>query len=384
MPIIDRVHPSKVFAAEDYFEEYQQFVVDPRKVAVPMVVSRHNVDGKWYVLMEIHEPGEVVYRAFEWLLQHNISGKAPSFADKGALGSQADAQRFDAMAVDYETYVQEPTLVIALNAGEGPRGVSDYTRDMRVLQGEINNEVSQIAQHFEELISGGTLVLGRDAKAMILNRDRKQTSIKVKDFGRGNTGEGTLPAINGNETNIIFEGSENKGITRHVSRPVQFEGAFSSLQGFISMFEARSGIRVKRLFDQQQAPESGRAMRLQYKQFVAKAKRKGVRFAEYLEKLWNLALMVAGDSEADVTITFSDPLPLSLFEKLEIGTALAGGQAIMPRKRILTLVFGMDEATADEVLQELEQEEIPLNSTQGVGNFVAAQAGQFPAQEGEQ
>jgi len=149
------------------------------------------------------------------------------------------------------------------------------------------------------------------------------------------------------------------------------------------MFEARSGIRVKRLFDQQQAPESGRAMRLQYKQFVAKAKRKGVRFAEYLEKLWNIALMVAGDSEADVKVTFSDPLPLSLFEKLEIGTALAGGQAIMPRKRILTLVFGMDEATADEVLQELEQEEIPINSTQGVGNFVAAQAGQFPEQEGE-
>ena len=185
--IIDDVHPSNVMCGESYFSEYRALVTDPREMAVPMAVEIINDGLKHYLLFEIHEPGEVIYRAYEWKVRKDLlGGREPTFADKVVIGAQVDVMDLPiSVPSDYDTGLDVPTLFVVKNAGKSKRGRSDYSPDVVKLQGEINHQLSQIAQHFEELISGGTLVLSSKARAMVMMRGHDNNHAQTaKDFGR--------------------------------------------------------------------------------------------------------------------------------------------------------------------------------------------------------
>ena len=127
---LDSVAPDQVFRGEDYFAEYAALNSDPRKTVAPFVVSPVEVDGQWYVLLEIHEPGMVLYRAHRWDIDMGGLVSERTLASKGKLGDQVELEVIGrAGLVDYETEVPWATLLVIHNEPDPldpKRGRSDY------------------------------------------------------------------------------------------------------------------------------------------------------------------------------------------------------------------------------------------------------------------
>jgi hypothetical protein len=373
---LDFVDPDYVFRGEDYFDEYRALNADPRVTVAPFIATPVRAGDKRYVLLEIHEQGAVVYRAYEWKLAHAKSVASEwTFADKGQLLREVDpADLIPWLGAlggrYYETGVDDPTLVIVRNAPDikyRSRGVSDYSKDLIDLQKQFEEKLSLLLRHFQELINSGIAVLPTEARALVVKRGVANAR-KASDFGRNAGDDQTLPTIEASELNAIFEDGANKGITRHVQRAAQYDGGMKSLQLVMSAFERCAQITLDPLLEQAQAPESGRAMRLARTRDRKRIKRKHARYSRQLAHLFEIAARFAGADVDRVRYEFPDPFPISEEEAAEIAERRCGGPT-MTVEAALVRYFGLSVEEAAEEAAALKQGQHQAGMSAGVGLF---------------
>ena len=364
---IDSVSPDLLFRGEDYFSFYADQNIDPRKTIAPMAVSIMSRGDDHYVLFEIHEAGYVIWRAYQW----NVEGSHPTFADKGTLGREVDPKALVPMLEQaganrvIETGIDEPTLMIVQNEPcpeDRRHGRSDYTTDLKDLQGEFEDKLSVTLRHFHELVNGGITILPTEAQAMVQRRGGK-TKKTGTDFGRGSNKGDTMPTIDSAELNVIFEDAQSRNTTRHVARASQYEGGLQSLQLIISCFETVSNMTIDNLLTENAAPESGRAMRLARYNDIKRVKRKAMRLARKFAHVYELALMLE-KIEQRVTYVFPEPYPLEEMEKIE-AVERATQKPFMTVETALTRIMNWSTEAAENEASELrgEQHAAGFNTT---------------------
>jgi hypothetical protein len=351
--VIDAVDVSLVFRGEDYFPEYAAANRDKRITRFPFVASpvRGPEPDEWFVLLELHEPGLVLHRAFRWVVPTK-HGEAPSFADDGELTYAVEPASLGLDVEDYATGVADPTLVIVHNErGEHAFwGASDYTREAKALQDAINYQLSQLVEHGERLIAGGIVILPEEMRALVNPQDMNAALAVGKDYGRRNLTGGSVPTVSRRMLDIVFEHAGNKDVTRYVAETPQYEGAMKLLEGLWSAFENLTGMTLDPLFEQEAAPESGRAMRLKRYRDQRRIARKQVRWTDGVQRLAPLALAMDGMAvSVRPSVQWSDSIKLSELEKAEILTARCAGKQTLS---VETGIRRMDGLTREQAEQE--------------------------------
>ena len=355
-PVISSVDPDFVFRGEDYFDEYARLNNDSRITKFPFVAIPVRMGDDWYVVLEIHEPGVVLYRAYHW----DVDGRntdSRTFADKGKL-SPAAIKPSELLGVeDYETGIDEPTLLIIRNEvdpRDRRRGKSDYTTDLVDLQKEFEEKLSELLRHFDELVNGGIVVLPMEAQSLIIPRGPKQSKQgRAQDFGRNPSSGNDLPTIDAKELSCIFEDGQNAGVTKYVARQAEYEGGLKALQMLISCFERVGRISLDHLLEQSKAPESGRAMRLARTKDRKRIERKQRRYEREFAHVYELALRMVGVDDA-VSFEFPDPFPLSDEERAEIAEKLVQ-QPVMSVETALRKLFNMSPEDALAEIAKLKE-----------------------------
>lgn len=365
--MIDTVDPSIVFRGEDYFDEYAAQNRDPRRSIAPFVAEPLLVGKRWCVHLEIHEPGLVIHRLYEWRVRSEL-GREPSFADEGTLGQQLDPS--DLRVDDYETGLDSPTLWVCRNdAGTSPFwGRSDYTKPLQQLQDAINHHLSTLVEHGERLMAGGTYVLPSDARAEILMQGQTYgvSGDQQRDYGRRGLGDGTLPTMRRRLLDIRFEDNTNHGITRYVGETPHYEGAFKLLEGLVGLFERISGLTIDGLFERQAVPESGRAMRLQRMRDQRRVARKQIRYASAFSEAALFAVRLAGvQADQPPSWAWSDPWPITDEERAQL---LAIRTANKPTLSVESALQRFDGLTAEQAQAEGQALAVESHST-GVTTF---------------
>ena len=347
---IGMVEPDSIVFAEDYFGEYE---AEPGEAVAPAVVSLHGSKGDYSVLFEIHTPGSVEWKAYRWAPRSGM--EASSLAEEGKLGNEIDPSAIvpSLVASSIATGITESTLVLVQNEPDPydrRHGLSDYTPDLVQLQREFETKLSITMRHFYELVNGGTTVLPEECKAMVMGGRRRANPDAAADFGR-NPERNKAPTVDAAELTLIFEDSQSKGMTRHVSRSAQYEGGMKSLETLWSVFENIAGITLGRLFDQSAAPESGRALRLMRLKDLQRARRKAIRYSGSFARAFEVALLLNG-IDAHVKYHFPDPFPLSLHEKIEAASE-ATSKPVMTTKTALIDILGYSQEQAENEVSAL-------------------------------
>lgn len=363
---VDAVDVSMVFRGEDYFPEYREANIDTRSTRFPFIATPVRCDdGSWVVVLEIHEPGGVLYRAARWS-QHGegAARECPSFADEGELGAMVDVATIWPTVRDYETSLQDPTLFIVHNErGQSPFwGDSDYSRGVKAMQDQLNFTLSELCSHAENLMASGFLVLDESQRALVMKRGAPVAPGQGTDFGRshgaataGETGE--LPTITRRMLRVIFESSQSSGLTRFLAEQPQFEGAFKLIEGLWAALERRLGVTLDPLFTTPAAPESGRAMRLQRHRDQRRVARKQIRYSALAEVFRAAVEWQAGSSDVPApSIQWADSLPVSDQEKAEIIAQRLGGRASISLKTALQRWDGLSEEQASGEAEAIARE----------------------------
>jgi hypothetical protein len=365
---IDMVQPDVIFRGEDYFAEYAALNRDPRRTVAPFIVTPHRVRDAWYVLLEIHEPGAVLYRAFEWEVP---LGQAGSLAEKGVIGRQVELSTIGIDDVaDYETGIEAATLVLVQNEPNQltpGRGLSDYTTDAVALQSQFNEKLSVLLRHFRELVNGGVLQLPIEMQSMVLRRSNKDPR-RARDFGRNADSGRDTPVISPDELEAVFTDSSNSASVKFHARSPQYEGGLRSLQLVVSAFERVTGCTLDSLIEQSAAPESGRAMRLSRIRDLKRIMRKHQRYARVFASVFELALEFSGVQDAQVSYEFPDPFPMDEAERAEIAQIRVGGPTLS-LETALERYFehSAEEAKAEVALIKSAQQEAGVQT--GLGLF---------------
>lgn len=376
---IDYVDPSLLFRGEDYFPEYASANRDIRVTLFPMAcLPLHDAATREnYVLFEIHEPGQVVHRAYRWRVEHGDLKAAPSFADEGNLGVEVDVAALMPGREDYATGLADPTLVIIRNdRGEDAFwGASDYTQALQGIQDEINYKLSALCQHGEKLMAGGITVLPLEMQASLLQRAANRYPYGSSDFGRRGSGGGDVATIARRELDVVFEHGETKDVTRFVSETPHFDGAFQLLEMLRGAFERLSGMTVGPLTTQDAAPESGRALRFKRIDDVARIRRKHRRYTMPIRRVLRIALAMEGIDVPLPQIQWPDAFPLSEQEKAELIDIRTGGKPSLSRVSALMRWDGATETEAEAEIEAIDEEATTPSPIAGVGDFGAAKAG---------
>lgn len=350
--VIDAVDISLVFRGEEYFSEYAAANSDRRTTRFPFVATpvAGKDDDEWYVLLEVHEPGRVIYRAYRWVpnVRH---GEVPSFASDGALTFRVEPREIGLDVQDYETGLDDPTLLIVHNdrGADAFWGASDYTRGLKSLQDAINYQLSSLIEHGDELMRGGMTVLPEEMRADVQPRDMTSTGSVGKDYGRRSLSGGSVPTITSRKLGVVFEHAQTQGVTRFVQVQAQFEGAMKLLEGLWSLFERLSGLTLDPLFTQTKAPESGRAMRLSRYRDQRRIARRQVRWTQPLQQLAVMALALDGYDAPAPSLSWADSFKLSEQEKAEVINMRAGGKQTMS---VQTAIERFDGLTEEQAAQE--------------------------------
>jgi hypothetical protein len=381
---LDLVDPSLILRGEDYFPEYAEANPDPRIHRFPMVARPVRLAGGSYaVLFEIHEPGYVLFRAYRWSVRDADLREMPSFADEGLLGDQVDVSQAMPDAADYETGLEDPTLIVWAN-DRGPSlswGWSDFTPGLRSIQDEINHELSLLCAHAERLMAGGITVLPLEMKASLRRAD--SAGSRATDYGRGTLrqdeqssyGSVVMPR---RECDLVFEHGETQGVTRYVSETPHFEQAFGLLQMLVASFERLSRFSVGAIMGQESAPESGRALRYKQASDMVRVARKQVRYTEPLQRALQMVLALDGVAAELPSLQWPDPFPLSELDKAELIEVRTAGKASMARKTALMRVDGFTATEAEAEIEAIDEETQEPTPIGGVGDFAAARRGPTP------
>ena len=392
--MIDEVDPSLVFRAEDYFPEYAAKNRDPRKCMFPMIATPIKKNNSWYVLFEIHEPGEVIYRAYYWRVKDSDL-KAPSFVSEGVLTYEVDVDKLNLEVDDYKTGLKDPAVIIIENA-KGARaywGASDYSQGLKALQDQLNYHFSSLSDHSERLMAGGVWVFptGVIGQAMMLGVDMGlktgRQSQNGTDYGRKGLGDGALPTLSRNKLDWLVEDATTKDVTRHITEQPHYDGAFKLLEGYWNLFGQLSELTLPPIWDHERLPESGRAMRITRERDQRRIRRKRLRFTPDFQHLLQLALQLEGHDVPPPSWAWQSPIPLGDDEKAEIIDKRTGGKASMSRKTAMQRYDGYTDAEADEELARIKEEEHASGNIVSHANEWAtqpAEANDFPEQNTEE
>jgi hypothetical protein len=367
---LDTVPTDMVLRGEDYFAEYAELNADPRKTIAPFIARLVHVNDAWYCVLEIHEPGAVIYRAYEY--SSEMAMDTPSLASKGSLGREVDLSVVGVNAVDYDTGIDEPTLLVVKNENDPigiKRGKSDYTADLIEIQRQFDEKLSVLLRHFRELVSAGITILPTECKSEILRVDRRRTTGAMgtsTDFGRRAQGN-EMPALSADAMTVLFADATNAEVARHISRDAQYEGGLRSLQIVLSCFERISGMTLDQLIESRAAPESGRAMRLSRMRDRKRIMRKHQRYERSLARAFEIALMLAGIDER-VSYGFPDPFPMTEDEKAEI-VAVRTGSPSLSTETALQLYYQHTEDEAAAEVGKMRQQQHVAGGNVGMGAF---------------
>ena len=354
--VIDPVDISLVFRGEDYAPEYAAAQPDRRITRYPLVATPIKHGEEWYVLLEVHEPGRVVYRAYRWLVSCPPE-RDPSFADEGELAERVELDAIGVTFADYEEpALSDPSLLIVHNDhGEHAFwGASDYTRDVKAHQDSINHLFSILIEHGDRLIKGGIAVLPEEMRADVTTAAVSLGGTTGKDYGRrsiagGSTATMVLP-------DVVFEHAQNLGLSRFISIAPQYEGAMKVLEGVWATFERLTGLTLDPLFTHAKAPESGRAMRLARYRDNRRIARRQIRWQEAVTKLPQMALALLGVQIPRPSVTWADSVKLSDQEKAEIIVARTAGKATLSIESALERYDGLTQEQSQAEAKRIEDD----------------------------
>jgi hypothetical protein len=358
---VDTVHPSILFRGEDYFPWYQNNNEDIRKTKAPVIATPVNKGGVYYIVFEVHEPGEVIYRAYEWLLASSSRSKVISFALEGELGNEVEvSQIINSKVTDYKTTIDEPTLWILKNKKYRESsfwGGSDYTKDLQALQDSINHQFSALQAHSDELLKGGHLILDETMKAM-LSQQAVGANRTTADFGR-NPRSLSSPSkgMMSDSLDIIYESSQTSGMTRHVARSSQYEGAFKNMELQLALFERITGVSIEELFGKATAPESGKALRIKKQPEIARFKGKRLIFSGPFIEVLTAAIKLMGKGDIIPSVRWAELYPLTEEEKTDIAVKQVGGKTLASHKKAIALAQNISAEDAEKEVEQINKEE---------------------------
>ena len=372
------VEPESVFRGEDYIPEI--VTSDLSTTRAPMIATLHQDDQRYVVLFELHQAGRVDFFAHEWTPPPDRRETVHTLGESGTLGAEVDPRevRPDLPETTYPTPLDVPSLFVVRNEPDpfDPRhGRTDYTRDLRALQGEFEEKLSVVLRHFDELVSGGSMILPEGAKAMVMRRGPR-TDAKRTDFGRNIASSGNLPTIDTSELAVYFESAEDKGVARFVARTPQYEGGMKSLELILAVFEKLSRCTLDPLFERATAPESGRAMRLARHRDRSRILRKHARYAGPLARLFEAALAFDGVVVDDVTYEFPEPFPTTDMERAEVAQLRVGGPTLSLESALVE-VFGYTQEEAQAEAGRITSAQHVAGLSVGRGLFKPASPDEF-------
>ena len=336
--IIEEITPRIYFPVLDPFN----MRAEPLKKELAWIF---NVGNDRYLRKEIHEPGYIYNKVFSMKSNNEVG-------DEVALDILGIAN----MKPVEETGIEESLVIHIPNWKKGNKwnGISDYY-DLDSLFFAVNNRMTKIDnvldKHTDPILMVPPGVLDENGKV-------KKKALGVIEIGEGESGKPEY---------IVWDAS--------------LENAFKEIEKLVEFLYMVGEVSPDVLGLGTGVSDSGRALKFKLMRTIAKVARKKLYYYVGLRQALYVAQLMAKAHNVEVggkTITkapikpdlkFADGLPIDDKELIEVET-MALDAGITSKKDSIMRVYGVDEKTADQRLQEIEDEKpaIELPSSNIAGN----------------
>ncbi|MGG3561661.1 phage portal protein [Neobacillus rhizosphaerae] len=303
-------------------------------IAVPSEVP--NTDGEeWVLNVESHFPNKIVYRSFRMNpVEENING-ITSWRIYAEIGE----------AREVDTNVPFPLVVHVPNysTDDSWEGIDDLS-ELKGLFSELNTRLSQISEILSKHADPAMIV----PQGTLVEDENGQPAYRVG-------------------VDKVFEVMTGELEPKYLTWNGQLEFAFREIEKILDLILMKAEIPAVALGvgDSGTSGSSGLAIKWRLNSLLAKINRKRQYYDKALKRIFTIAQLLEMDRRKKVefkpfvtVIKFQDGLPKDEMEQATIMQIRTGAKPTISQKRAIMELEGISEEQAQQILDELEEEQM--------------------------